>query len=176
MKEIARYSLILALICAIAAGLLAVVNRLTAPEILAAAQREEQAALKEVLPQASEFNAVKSEANKETIYYRGLNAQGKIVGYVFKAAGKGYSSVIETLVGIFPDGKINAIKVVSLSETPGLGMRVTENKFTHQFKQLSSLDLSGVEAITGATISSGAVINSVQAKAQEIKELIKNDK
>jgi Na+-translocating ferredoxin:NAD+ oxidoreductase RnfG subunit len=38
------------------------------------------------------------------------------------------------------------------------------------------LDLSFVEAITGATISSRAVMNSVMKKAREIKELIKNDK
>ncbi|MCX5669182.1 MAG: FMN-binding protein, partial [Candidatus Omnitrophica bacterium] len=71
---------------------------------------------------------------------------------------------------------ISAIKIISLNETPGLGMRVTEDKFTGQFNQQNSLDLSGVEAITGATISSSAVMNSVMKKAQEIKELIKNDK
>jgi electron transport complex protein RnfG len=98
------------------------------------------------------------------------------VGFVFKASGKGYSSVIETLAGIFPDGKISAIKIISLNETPGLGMRVTEDKFRSRFNHQNSLDLLGVEAIAGATISSRAVINSVMKKAQEIKELIKNDK
>ncbi|MEI7672956.1 MAG: FMN-binding protein [Deltaproteobacteria bacterium] len=63
-----------------------------------------------------------------------------------------------------------------MNETPGLGMRVTEDKFTNQFNQQNSLDLSSVEAITGATISSRAVTNSVMKKAQEIKELIKHDK
>jgi electron transport complex protein RnfG len=97
------------------------------------------------------------------------------MGFVFKARGKGYSSVIETLAGIFLDEKISAIKVISLNETPGLGMRVTEDKFISQFKNQDALSLSDVQAITGATISSRAVINSVMKKAQEIKELIKND-
>lgn len=175
MKEMVRYGFILALICVVASGLLAVVNSLTAPKIIAAALSEEQAALKEVMPLAAKFTAVKLDANKGTAYYKAFDSQGKIMGFVFKATGKGYSSVIETLAGIFIDGKISAIKVISLSETPGLGMRVAEDKFTRQFSQQNSLDLSGVQAIAGATISSRAVMNSVMKKAQEIEVLIKND-
>ena len=175
MKEIARYGFILAVICVAAAGLLAGVNALTGPKILAAMQAEEQAALKEVMPTAVKFTQVKS-ATDTTLYYKAFDNQDKLIGFVFKATGKGYSSVIETLAGVFLDDKISAIKVISLNETPGLGMRVAENKFTGQFNQQDSLDLSGVEAITGATISSRAVIDSVIRKAQEIKELIKDDK
>jgi electron transport complex protein RnfG len=98
------------------------------------------------------------------------------MGVVFKAKGKGYSSVIETLVGMSLSGKISAIKVVSLSETPGLGMRVTENSFCGQFDNRDALDLSQVQAISGATISSRAVIDSVSAKAGEIQGLMKNEK
>lgn len=175
MKEMARYGFILALICVIAAGLLAGVNKMTGPKILAAAQAEEQAALKEVMPLAAKFIAVKPAADKEVLYYKAFDSQDKLIGFVFKASGKGYSSVIETLAGMFLDEKISAIKIISLNETPGLGMRVTEDKFTGQFNR-QNLDLAGVQAITGATISSSAVINSVMKKAQEIKALIKNDK
>jgi electron transport complex protein RnfG len=176
MKEMARYGFILALICIVAAGLLAMVNILTGPKILAAALSEEQVAFKEVMPMAVKFTAVKPDADKEILYYKAFDIQGKLIGFVFKASGKGYSSVIETLAGIFLDGKISAIKVISLNETPGLGMRVAEDKFTKQFNQQNSLDLSSVEAITGATISSRAVMDSVMKKAQDIKELIRNDK
>jgi electron transport complex protein RnfG len=176
MREMARYGFILALICVVAAGLLAAVNALTGPKILAAAQSEEQTALKEVMPLAAKFTAIKPDANKEILYYKAFDSQGKLIGFVFKASGKGYSSVIETLAGIFLDEKISAIKIISLNETPGLGMRVTAKGFTDQFGRQNSLDLSGVQAITGATISSRAVMNSVMQKAKEIKELIKNDK
>ncbi|MDD5130527.1 MAG: FMN-binding protein [Candidatus Omnitrophica bacterium] len=172
----ARYGFILAVICVAAAGLLAAVNALTGPKIIAAAQAEEQAALKEVMPLAGKFMPVKSPADNTTLYYKAFDNQDKLIGFVFKASGKGYSSVIETLAGVFLDDKISAIKVISLNETPGLGMRVAENKFTGQFNQQDSLNLSGVEAITGATISSRAVIDSVIKKAQEIKEMVKNDK
>jgi len=175
MREMMRFGLTLAIICVLAAGLLATANKLTGPKILAAAQSEEQSALKEVMPQAAKFTAVKSDANQEILYYQALDNQGKLMGFVFKASGKGYSSSVETLAGIFLDEKISAIKVISLNETPGLGMRVTESKFTDQFKQQNSLDVSGVQAITGATISSRAVMDSVMKKAREIKALIEND-
>ncbi len=176
MREMARYGFILAFICVVAAGLLAAVNTLTGPKILAAAAAEEQAALKEVMPLAVKFSPVKLAADEKVLYYKAFDHQEKLIGFVFKASGKGYSSVIETLSGIFLDEKISAIKILSLNETPGLGMRVTEDKFTGQFNHQHSLNLSGVEAITGATISSRAIMNSVMKKAQEIKELIKNDK
>jgi len=174
MKEMIRYGFILALICAIAAGLLAGVNELTRSKIAAQAYAEEQSALKEVMPQAAKFTEVKS--GEEILYYKALDNQDKIVGFVFKAGAKGYSSLVQTLAGIFPDGSISAIKVVSQNETPGLGMRITENKFTDQFKNQDSLSLSGVQAITGATISSRAVMDSVRKKAAEVLELIKNER
>ncbi len=180
MKEMIRYGFILALICLVAAGLLAAVNALTRPKIAAQAQLEEQAALKEVMPSAAKFIEVKPDANpdasNEILYYKALDNKDKLIGFVFKASGKGYSSVIETLAGIFLDEKISAIKVISANETPGSGDRVTKNKFRDQFNNQNSLDLSGVQAITGATISSRAVIDSVMKKARQIKELIKNEK
>jgi electron transport complex protein RnfG len=176
MKEMMRYGFILALICVIAAGLLAGVNVLTQPKIIAQAQLEEQAALKEVMPLAVKFVAIKSDVDMKVLYYKAFDNQDKLIGFVFKASEKGYSSIIETLVGIFLDDKINAIKVISQNETPGLGTRVTENKFRSQFSNQSSLDLADVCAITGATISSRAVMNSIMKKAAEIKELTKDER
>jgi electron transport complex protein RnfG len=174
MKETARYGFILTLICTIAAGLLSGVNALTRSKIASQALAEEQSALKEVMPQAARFIEVKPD--QQILYYRALDSQDKLIGFVFKASGKGYSSVIETLAGMFIDGRISAVKVISLNETPGLGMRVTEDSFTRQFNNQDALSLSGVQAISGATISSRAVMDSVVKKAQELKELIKNEK
>jgi electron transport complex protein RnfG len=176
MKEMMRYGFILAFICVVASGLLAGVNALTRPKIIAQAQLEEQAALKEVMPLAVRFQAVKADINKDTLYYKALDSQDKLIGFVFKASQKGYSSTIETLVGISLDDKINAIKVTSQNETPGLGTRVTEEKFKNQFSNQNSLDLMNVSAITGATISSRAVMNSIMKKAAEIKELTKDER
>lgn len=172
MKEMMRYGLILAAVCMVASGLLAGVNSATRPKIIAQAQAEEEASLKEVMPQAERFEPVKLQA--ETIYYRAYDRGGKPIGAAFRVSGKGYSSTIETMVGMLEDGTIAAIKVLSQNETPGLGARVSEPDFTSQFTNRKGL--SGVHAITGATISSKAVIEGVKGKAEEIRGLLKNAK
>ncbi len=174
MKEIIRYGLILALICALATGLLALVNSLTKAKIIAQAQAEQEASLKEVMPLGESFEPVKSGA--EITYYKVYDKNKKWAGVAFKVLAKGYSSDIETMVGMDRDGTINAIKVLSQNETPGLGARITEKAFTEQFSQKNITGLEQVQAITGATISSQAVIDSVKKKAEEIQILIKNEK
>ena len=167
MREMIRYGLTLAIICIVASGLLAGVNVLTKHRITAQAQAEEDSSLKEVLPAAESFLPVKS--GEEIIYYKALDKEKNLLGVAFRASGKGYSSSIETMVGMLKDGTIKAIKVLSQNETPGLGARVAESSFTGRFSDKKAQDLSAVEAITGATISSRAVIDSVKKKAQEIK-------
>ena len=174
MKDMIRYGLILALICAVAAGALSLVNSFTKAKILAQAASEEDVGLKEVLPQAERFEAVKSA--KEIIYYKAYDKAGRFVGAAFKASGQGYSSTVETMVGMTKQGLINAIKVIAQNETPGLGARVSEADFTKRFAQKKLSDIAGVEAITGASISSRAVIESVSKKAREVEELIKDER
>jgi electron transport complex protein RnfG len=171
MKEMVRYGLVLSIICIVAAGLLAGVNSLTKGKILQQAQAEEEASLKEVMPAGVSFEAIKS--GSEILYYKAYDGSKNFIGVAFKASGKGYSSIIETMVGMLKNGTITAIKVLSQNETPGLGARVSEPDFTGQFKDKK--DLNEIEAITGATISSKAVMDSVQKKAEEIKLLIKNE-
>lgn len=134
----------------------------------------EDTILKEVFPQAAKFIPVRS---KEVIlYYKAYSQGGRLLGAVFKAAQKGYSGEIETLAGVEKDGTITAIKVLSNNETPGSGSRVSEPAFTDQFKRRGIGSLDTVEAVTGATISSKAVVDSVKKKAEEIIVLIKDQK
>lgn len=191
-----KYTATLAIICLAASGLLTVVYNLTRPKILYQQALEEQESLKEVIPQAQTFEPVK-EADT-VIYYKALDKEQHILGYAFKTSKKGYSSDIVTMVGINPKGEIINIKILSQNETPGLGMRVTEviqkntlwdilfkkvkigpvpkPWFAEQFsgKKVAALDRS-IDTITGATISSRAVIDSIKIKAKEIIALIKND-
>jgi len=171
MKEMIRYGLILSLICFVAAGLLAGVNSLTRARIIAQAQAEEDAGLKEVMPQGDRFEPVKSK--EEVSYYNVYDKQGTLIGAAFKASGKGYSSTIETLAGMLKDGTITNIKVISQGDTPGLGARVAEPEFSGQFCGKNLKALGEVQAITGATISSKAVLDSVKKKAEEIKAMIR---
>ena len=174
MRETIRYGFILAVICVVASGLLAGMNSLTKSRIIAQAQTEEDTALREVMPQGEYFGPVKK--GEDIIYYKVSNKDNKFIGVAFKASGKGYSSVIDTLVGMARDGTITAIKIMNQNETPGLGARVIEPSFTEGFVNKNIQGLSEVQAITGATISSKAVIGSVQEKSKEIQKLIKDER
>jgi electron transport complex protein RnfG len=174
MKEMIRYGLILALICVVASASLAVVNSITKPRIIAQAQAEEETSLKQVLPQAQNFEPVKS--GEDILYYKAHDKDNKFLGVAFKTQAKGYSSTIETMVGMTKDGTITAIKILSQNETPGLGARITEVEFTGQFTERNIQGLDKVQAITGATISSRGVIDSVKKKAEEIRILIGHER
>ncbi len=169
-----RYGLILGLICTVASASLAVVNSLTKSRIMAQAQAEEEASLKSVITEGVRFEPVKSK--DEIIYYKAYDKGGNFLAVAFKSQGKGYSSTIETMAGMTRDGTLTAIKVVSQNETPGLGARIAEPEFTARFMNKNTQEVASVEAITGATISSKAVIDSVKQKAEEIKALIMNEK
>ena len=190
-----RYAATLAIICLAASGLLSVVYNITQPRIVAQAKMEEEAALKDVFPAAARFEPLKE--GDETLYYKALDTDGAVAGYAFRAEKKGYSSVIVTMVGMARDGTIERIKILSQNETPGLGTRIVEVLqketiwdvllrrvrisekprpwFQVQFdgKPHEALD-EDVEAITGATISSLAVITSVETKSREIMERVNN--
>ena len=205
MREIVKFSLTLSLIALIAGLLLGGVNFLVNPRIEAQKQRAVQSALEEVLPLDSGGFFEPVEENGRLLYWRAYagSDKSKIAGYVFKAEAKGYSSVIETMVGVRPDFRISGLKILSQSETPGLGARIEERRtsetiftaiknlfrqkgepakkikpwFQEQFKgkQIEELELKEgrIEAITGATISSEAVLQSVREKALEILQAVK---
>lgn len=131
---------------------------------------------------------------REFAYFTAYASEAREVvrGYTFSAYGKGYSSTIETIVGVVPDGSISGIKIVDQKETPGLGAKVQEVSssntlwaviagkgvdeagtrpwFQQQYDGLRSDDLlvvkspseEGILAITGATISSETVTQSVK--------------
>lgn len=127
-------------------------------------------ALRDIFPGAVTFEPVKSAGN--ILYYKAYGASSVFVGVVFKVTQKGYSGTIETMAGMRRDGTITAIKVLSQDETPGVGAKVTEDAFTGQFKGRNARELDNVADITGATISSRAVTDSVKKRAGEIMELL----
>lgn len=194
MKEIFRYGVILFLICAAASGLLALVNSKASPQIILQAREEEENSLKEAMPEAGYFEPVRE--GEDILYYKAYDQDKNLLGAVFKAKAKGYSSQIETMAGLTNDGCITAIKILGHNETPGLGSKIAEVKeditffdavkgkkstaakkpwFEERFSNKKIEELKDIQAITGATISSKAVIESVKKKAEEIKKLLKNE-
>ena len=115
----------------------------------------------------------------------------EIIGYAFVAVASGYGGPIDLIVALesnlLQDDEIiiHGISVVSHSETPGLGEKIVEASFSGQFTGINvndvalSKDGGKIDAISGATISSSAVVdtvfNTVKEKARIIRENIDLD-
>jgi len=189
MSNILRLSVVLAIVTVVAAFVLAEIYSVTKPLIELQKLAKIQEALQFVLPEAQLLAAVTSKVpvkdgdgitlyEKEVVmYYRAFaDADSQqLIGYAFKAKGNGYSSMIETMVGIDTSGTIKNIKIISQKETPGLGAlaedsdEFTGKKWsTQQFKGKTvdqiKVDKDGGEivSITGATITSRTIANSIR--------------
>lgn len=189
-KDMFKLGLNLLIISAVAALLLALTNSVTASTI---AQRNEQAnaeARKLVLESAQDFEEVKdvktdnSKGVKVSEIYEAKDASGNTVGYTLKVLPSGYGGTIELMVGIdSAKGQVSGINVVSNSETAGLGAKATNPEFSDQYKGKPLEELSvlkngtpgdtEIKAISGATITSTAVTNGVDAAIEVYNNYLK---
>lgn len=174
MKENLKLGLILLLVAAIAGLCLGAAYEVTKEPIAKQAIVEKNNAMKEILPKADKFEKSKV-AVPEGSMVKEVNeafSGSEIVGYAFKVTPKGFSGLIEVMVGISKDGKVSGIKILNHSETPGLGANAPNPKFSGQFKDkptAAPLEVvktgaskdNQIDAITGATITSKAVTGGV---------------
>ena len=79
-----------------------------------------------------------------------------------KVQDKGFGGAYTIMVGISSDGKVTGAKLLDNSETPGLGSKTGSADFIQRFVGVESSGVEGVQAITGATISSNAFKRCVQ--------------
>lgn len=145
------------------------------PKIDAAKTAEEQAALFSVFPDAVEFIPQGAETN----YYKVYDDANQVIGFVFKTGNVGYGGEVSALVGISKDSVVKSVYILDASqETPGLGYKCMEEPWQAQFAGLSKEEVptgkagfsaAGIDALTGATITSMAVANNI-ADAFELFE------
>jgi electron transport complex protein RnfG len=126
-----RLVLVLALITFCAALALGFVYQSASPKIDEQKRITDELARRNALPEAAcgVFVPVEAEGFKYYKGYRGADTTG-FVGYVVKAEGRGYSSTIETVVGVDLKGRITGLRVTQQQETPGLGTKIVEVKST----------------------------------------------
>jgi len=200
IPERAKYPVVIALICLVAAGGLAVTFALTQDRIAASKQGELDAALKAVLPALDVEQVPLSDGRTA---YVGRDGAGDPIGYAAIGSAQGYSSRIEVMVGVDPTMRILGIRVLAQQETPGLGERTREvpptkslwragadlftgvepepgrePPFQAQFRgkgkgQLALTSkpgaMDGISQLTGATITSRAVVAAVTDAIETIE-------
>lgn len=124
---------------------------------------------------AAEVIAASEFPNDEiTAVNKAVDASGNVLGYVINVTShEGSQADISFSVGIRSDGTLNGYSITAISETPGLGVLVKEEPFYSQFENKAEETYTVVktepsaeneiQAVTGATISSRAITNGVNA-------------
>ncbi len=183
MKYYLKLGFILLAVCAVATGILAYLNTVTAPMIAEVKRIDAENARKEVMPDATSFEKqflVDGSENDTDIYFIAKNDAGEMVGYVITVSKYGYSSDVKTVVGLKQDLSINKIKVIEQAETPGLGAKASLPEFADKFngKKLPQLlvDKDGGEivSITGATITTRTITVSINEGIVKLQAKLAN--
>lgn len=192
MRDIIKPTIVLFLICTIVTMALALTNYATKDVILEQVRLQEESARREVFSEAEDFEEIQGlegivepDAEERLVRkaYKSLKG-GEVIGRVYSVESKGYGGVISIAVGIDNNGKTTGVKVVSHSETPGLGSKAKDEPFLSQLvgiipkDTLTVVKASGskeeeIDAVSGATISSKAIVKAVQSAIEtdsEIKE------
>lgn len=176
-------ALILFAITVVAGLLLGVVYDVTKEPIAQQKEKAKQAACAEVFAEAKAFETITQmdgSAVSDTIdgvdideVMRAVDGDGNTAGYVITVTDhEGYGGDIQFSMGVALDGTLNGISILSISETAGLGMKAGDvlvpqfadkrvKSFTYT-KSGASND-SEIDAISGATITTNAVVNGVNA-------------
>jgi RnfABCDGE-type electron transport complex G subunit len=191
-KRIPKSAVVLCVITLIAGICLSGVYSLTKDTIEEQQLAANAASYKEVCPDAETFeydDAISAavEALGGEVYgtdfgksyindvFVGKDASGNVVGYVISAtSADGFDGTITLSVGISTDGTVNGISFTELHETAGMGMLCGESDFKDQFNGRNvaqfTLNKSGgassdeeINSVSGASVSSGAVVNAVNA-------------
>lgn len=171
----------------LAGAFLASVGTLTKEKIALNKQREIEQAINKVVPGTQLSQKMYEE--KDLTVYGCLNEEKTLLGYALHASGVGFQDKITFMLGTNPTiTKINSLTILEQKETPGLGAKITDeesflkywlNKNCSEALSLrkpavsspAELSSSEINTITGATVSSEAVLKTVNSSLEKAKKL-----
>ncbi|MCX6090828.1 MAG: RnfABCDGE type electron transport complex subunit G, partial [Candidatus Atribacteria bacterium] len=160
-------------------------NQMTQREIVKNAEKELQDALAVLFPGTERFEKMElppasSDGNQDKKDFSILEVYNAMKnnasnGYVLKISSKGYGGPIILLLALSTqENELMGMKVLDNQETPGLGSEITKPGFQNQFTGKSMDDAfelnQDIQAISGATISSRAVVKTCQGAVAFVKE------
>ncbi len=194
-KNVWKDTLILFAITLISGLLLGLVYQVTVQPRREQQERRMHDACQTVFAQAEQFEEIDYIVNESLAellaadrvsigtIYQALDAEGNPLGYVIEtSSGEGYGGNITLYAGITNDGIVNGVSILSISETPGLGMRAQE-VLVPQFAEKPAEDFtytktgsqsdSEIDAISSATITTKAVTNAINGAVRVFNQELK---
>ena len=173
VQYVLRLTVTLLLITGIVAAALAGVNAITKDAIAANQEKKTQDALAVVLPDVQGLQKVELTGDSGVVSE--VYSDGE--SYAVKVLPSGFDGTITMMVGI-SEGKVTGISVISHTETPGLGavaaaQNAKGDAFRSQFVGQEGTLAVGeqIDAMSGATITSNAVVAGVNAALSYVANL-----
>lgn len=189
--------LVITLVAGLALSGVYVMTKDTIEENKAAANK---AALMQVLPEAADFTTdaeLQARLAAQGDSYNpsfggakiqgaavGVDASGNVVGYAVTVFNSdSYDGGLTLVVGIRADGTVNSISFTELHDTAGMGMKCGDPEFKDQFNNVKvekfTLNKAGgsteddvIDSVSGASMTSGAVVNAVNAALDFVSDHI----
>ena len=158
--------------CLISGLIIAVVYFFTHPIAVEKSEMLKVQAMKELVTDADAFEPVPQKDQWFT-----AKKAGSIIAYIVPGESKGYGGTIKMIVAVSVDGRVIDYNILSANETPGLGDKASKEFFRSRLKGKQSEDLvvvkdpsnkANVDALTGATITSTAVVKGVREAVDEV--------
>ncbi|MBE5933225.1 MAG: RnfABCDGE type electron transport complex subunit D [Lachnospiraceae bacterium] len=188
VKGFVNAIVVLSVIAVVMGAALAVVNNVTKEPIAKTKQEAKETASKKVFPTAAKIatsDTVDYTAINEFVHSMyptvdidelsvALDSSGALAGYVVTAtSSEGYGGDVQIIMGISVDGTVQGLDFLTLNETVGFGLNAKEPEFTNQFvgkkvfpfeyTKTGATSDSQIDAISGATITTSAVVDAVNA-------------
>ena len=168
MNATVKIILVPTIICAVCSAVLAAVNGVTLKPIQHAIENKSALAASKVMPTGLPLPE-KRQVNGVTFFV--AMKDGKVAGVATVGdSANGYGGHVKLMVGMSADNKLVGYEIVEAGETPGLGMKMTTDKFKKPLlgRLLGSTnwhvkkDGGDIDAITAATITSRAVMDCIR--------------
>ncbi|MBR4683694.1 MAG: FMN-binding protein [Spirochaetia bacterium] len=180
MKNIIIIAVKLAVICLVAAFVLALVNGITAPQIAASKAQAELDALS-VINKAGTIGERVEGDGAGVNYYFPVTDGGKVTNYIMSLTSMGYGGNLVILGNFKVNGEIIDAKLMEDSETPGLGKKAENAEYMNKFKgtgadkpvpvKKTMLESADADAVTGATITFTGVSKALEYGSEFAKKL-----
>ncbi|SHO56788.1 RnfABCDGE type electron transport complex subunit G [Vibrio quintilis] len=185
--KIGYQSGLLAVACGLAALLLVGTEIVTRPVIAMRISEDQNALLDQVLGGKAYANDVFRDEHLVTYQgqdfhiYDVKNAQGQVIFHVIKGDEEGYSGPIKYLIGVDLQGVIQGVRIISHSETPGLGDKIelAKSDWVLSFNQRSlqntpvwavKKDGGDFDQFSGATITPRSVVRGIHKAMSALRQ------
>lgn len=183
-QRTAHHAMLLGGMAAITSALLVIANKQTYPDIELRRIEDMKRSLAQVVSPELHTNdllddVLQLNVKGETRNIYIAKSDGKVTAVAFKSSVKGYAGPIDVMVGINRNGELLGTRVLSHSETPGLGDKIEPEKdpWIYSFNGLSLInpgesqwkvkkDGGYFDQFTGATITPRAVIKAVKTSLE----------